>query len=72
MNADDGHYGTPLAAEVLALRDSAEGWQSAGRPFRRPIDIDADRRLDDAVTLVTTAAVSVRPRQGRTAPASPP
>ena len=49
MNAYDGHYGAQLAAEVVALRDSVEGWQSAGRPLGRPIDIDADRRLADAV-----------------------
>ena len=49
MNADDGHYGVQLAAEVLALRDSVEGWRSAGRsagrPLGRPIDSVADRRL---------------------------
>lgn len=60
MNADDGHYGAHLAAEVLALRDSVQGWQSAGRPGGRPIDIDADRRLADAVTHLTAARSSPR------------
>ena len=59
MNADDGHYGAHLAAEVLALRDSVQGWQSAGRPGGRPIDIDADRRLADAVTHLTAAAAAL-------------
>jgi hypothetical protein len=59
MNADDGHYGAQLAAEVLALRDSVEGWQSAGRPSGRPIDSDADRRLADAVTHLTAAAAAL-------------
>ena len=58
MNAD-GHYGAHLAAEVLALRDSVQGWQSAGRPGGRPIDIDADRRLADAVTHLTAAAAAL-------------
>ena len=60
MNAhDDGHYGAQLAAEVVALRDSVEGWQSAGRPLGRPIDIDSDRRLADAVTHLTAAAAAL-------------
>jgi len=59
MNADEGHYGAHLAAEVLALRDSVEGWQSAGRPLGRPIDGDADRRLADAVTRLTAAAAAL-------------
>ena len=59
MNADDGHYGAHLAAEVLTLRDSVQGWQSAGRPGGRPIDIDADRRLADAVTHLTAAAAAL-------------
>ncbi len=36
MNADAGHYGVQLAAEVLALRDSMEGWQFDGRPCAWP------------------------------------
>lgn len=59
MNADDGDYGAQLAAEVVALRDSVEGWQSAGRPLGRPIDIDSDRRLADAVTHLTAAAAAL-------------
>jgi hypothetical protein len=44
---------------VVALRDSVEGWQSAGRPLGRPIDIDSDRRLADAVTHLTAAAAAL-------------
>lgn len=44
---------------MLALRDSVQGWQSAGRPGGRPIDIDADRRLADAVTHLTAAAAAL-------------
>lgn len=59
VNLDGGHYEANLAAEVLALRDSVQGWQLAGRPGGLPVDIEADRRLSDAVTHLTSAAAAL-------------
>src|SRR6478752_3454365 len=59
MNLDEGHYGANLAAEVLSLRDSVQGWQLAGRPGGLPVDVESDRRLTDAVTHLTAAAAAL-------------
>ena len=59
MNLEEGHYGANLAAEVLSLRDSVQGWQLAGRPGGLPVDVESDRRLTDAVTHLTAAAAAL-------------
>src|SRR5690349_17447166 len=59
MNLEEGHYGANLAAEVLSLRDSVQGWQLAGRPGGLPVDVESDRRLTAAVTHLTAAAAAL-------------
>jgi len=45
-----------LTLEILAMRDTVQGWQQAGSPNGLPVDLQADRALSDAVQHLTAAA----------------
>src|SRR5664279_497625 len=45
----DFDYRLTLTREILAMRDTVQGWQRAGSPNGLPVDLAADRALSDAV-----------------------
>jgi hypothetical protein len=61
----DFDYRRTLTREILAMRDTVQGWQQAGSPNGLPVDLAADRALSDAVQHLSAAAAgSTTPRAG--------
>ena len=57
-----------LTLEILAMRDTVQGWQQAGSPNGLPVDLHADRALSDAVQHLTAAAAALELLSGFTNP----
>jgi len=54
--------------EILAMRDTVQGWQQAGSPNGLPVDLAADRALSDAVQHLSAAAAALDSMSGLTSP----
>jgi len=63
----DFDYRLTLTREILAMRDTVQGWQQAGSPNGIPVDLAADRALSDAVQHLSAAA-ALDPASGFTSP----
>lgn len=61
-------YRRTLTQEILAMRDTVQGWQQAGNPHGLPVDLAADRALSDAVQHLTAAAAALDPISGLSSP----
>jgi hypothetical protein len=68
-NDPDFDYRRTLTPEILAMRDTVQGWQHAGQPHGLPVDLAADCALGDAVRHLTAAAAALDPAIGITDPA---
>jgi len=55
----DFDYRLTLTREILAMRDTVQGWQQAGSPNGLPVDLAADRALSDAVQHLSAAAAAL-------------
>ena len=64
----DFDYRLTLTREILAMRDTVQGWQRAGSPNGLPVDLAADRALSDAVQHLSAAAAALDPASGLTSP----
>jgi hypothetical protein len=61
-------YRQSLTQEILAMRDTVQGWQQAGSPNGFPVDLAADRALSDAAQHLSAAAAALEPLSGLTNP----